>query len=161
MVLEDCNELGLIERWCAVTKEAFLICSAKQLAPSYTIPLAMMSEVRPALSTSADRLTASRRDRDSDLKKMKLMNSQILKADLLAKEKENGLSSPHSPVGTGRPNMFSEMEMASAQGEQGVLDLDEGSFIIRTKGSSFSKPATHVFLTPNSDVRDWWLEGIR
>ena len=42
----------------------------------------------------------------------------------------------------------------------GSLDLDHGSFTLTTKATRFRKATAYKFLSPNSNVRDWWLQGI-
>ena len=41
------------------------------------------------------------------------------------------------------------------------LDLSKGSIAITTRGTMFHKPHEYKFLTPNADLRDWWLHGFR
>jgi len=82
LMLEDCGDVGLIERWCVVTREAFLICSRKECAPSYTIPFKMVASV-----TQDDR-------KPTPGALSALGNATLLKGDLMSQERQRAPGSP-------------------------------------------------------------------
>ena len=45
--------------------------------------------------------------------------------------------------------------------EDGTMDLDKGAFTIVTKESRFKASQEFTFLSANSDVCQWWIEGVQ
>ena len=40
------------------------------------------------------------------------------------------------------------------------LDLEKGALTLTTQGTAFRKSQELKFLTPNAEMRDWWLHGL-
>ena len=160
LVLEDCGVLGLIERWCVVTREEFLICSRKGAEPSLKLPFAMVSQAKASLLDAAVEDLGQR---------ISSMNSSTLKGDLANQQRQRCPGSPGlrrtstKLAGSNHDIEFPspEPQPSGVQESAGALDLDKGSFAIKTRCTRFHKGQEFMFLTPNADVRDWWLHGIK
>ena len=58
---------------------------------------------------------------------------------------------------------FTSPKPQEGSGQEGAsaLDLEKGGFTILTRATRFRACQEFSFLTPNADVRDWWLHGIK
>jgi len=52
------------------------------------------------------------------------------------------------------------LKHAQEDGHDTRLDLEKGALSLITKGTAFRKSQEHIFLTPNAEMRDWWLHGL-
>eukprot|EP00960_Hanusia_phi_P012346 360423-Hanusia_phi.AAC.4 len=158
--IECCRYGKLTHRWILVTDQVLEIRKDRHSQAILRVPLNMIDDVR-TWTPSEDHIISMEDSND-------ISDRLIYRiSELWAIIKEFTRAMPFkSKRDLARSNLTFFFQRKSYTFTQNYFTRREdknqhGSFMIFTFGSPLKSPCSYGFITPNKDIQDWWMNGIK